>query len=227
MSERPATQSRSIAHTARRIAAGLTDLSHGALPLALLLAAGSGAAAQSGWRLVQTTDDAHGRDRHPAHPAGGCLADPAPESGGLLPRGYVELHINSEPLTTKAYFTTSQASGGISATTGRSYLGYVAFLGSQQSPYSSLQIFAHLVTAKRLTIRYRAFGTGRTASCHVTDLPAAVVKLAECRWTQVGLPAPGRGTLDARCQDRRGTHSELAVSSAEIDAINAAEFSTS
>lgn len=187
------------------------------LSLTLLLVAGP-VAAQSGWRLVQTTDELTAasdtrlilrEDAWPTQPPkaadsfrGATLVIacghrlPSADGRTLLlsadqpmePFGgdfaYVELQFDSEPRITKAYFTTSQAGGGIAVETGRSYPRYVAFLGSPQSPYFSLQIFARLLTARRLRIRYRAFGTDRTAAFHLTGLPEAVARLTECRWTQ-------------------------------------------
>lgn len=184
------------------------------LSLSLLLAAGP-VAAQSGWRLVQTTDEltAAGdtrlilrEDAWPAEPSkaadtyrGATLvivcghrlpgadgrtllfsADQAMEPfGGDF--AYVQLKFDSLPQATKAYFTTLQT-GTIAAESGRRYARYVAFLGSEQSPYFSPQIFARLLAASRLTITYRAYGEDRSASFHLDGLREAVTKLAECRW---------------------------------------------
>ncbi|HMA44225.1 MAG TPA: hypothetical protein VKO86_09420 [Gemmatimonadales bacterium] len=188
------------------------------LLLAQLLASASSAAAQSAWRLVQTTDELTAasdtrlilrEDAWPTEPPkaadsyrGATLVvvcghrlpsdtgrtllfsadQPMQPFGGDF--AYVELRFDSDSQTTKAYFTTLPASGGIAVESGRSVPRYVSFLGSEQSPYFSPLIFARLLTADRVTIRYRAFSSDRTATFHVAGLAAAVVKLTECRWTQ-------------------------------------------
>lgn len=185
------------------------------LLLAQLLASASSAAAQSAWRLVQTTDELTAasdtrlilrEDAWPTEPPkaadsyrGATLVvvcghrlpsdtgrtllfsadQPMQPFGGDF--AYVQLRFDSLPQVTKAYFTTLQASG-TAAESGRRYTRYVAFLGSQPSPYFSLQIFDRLLAANRLTITYRAYGADRSASFHVAGLRAALAQLAGCRW---------------------------------------------
>lgn len=95
---------------------------------------------------------------------------------------YVELRFDSDSASTKAYFTTLQAGSGIAVESGRSFPRYVSFLGSEQSPYFSAQIFARLLAANRLMIRYRAFGADRSATFRLTGLREALGRLSECRW---------------------------------------------
>jgi hypothetical protein len=185
---------------------------------ALLLAAGSNAAAQSGWRLVQTTDELTAasdtrlilrEDAWPTVPPkaadsfrGATLVivcgHRLPSAAGrtlllsadqpMQPFGgdfaYAELRFDSDSASTRAYFTTLQASSNIAVESGRSVPRYVSFLGSEQSPYFSPQIFARMLRATRLTIRYRAYGTDRSASFRLAGLAEAVGKLSECRWTE-------------------------------------------
>lgn len=185
---------------------------------ALLLTSASSAAAQSAWRLVQTTDELTAatdtrlilrEDAWPTEPAkaadsfrGATLVivcgHRLPSAGGqtllfsadqpMQPFGdnlaYAELRFDSDSQVTKAYFTTLPANSGIAVESGRSVPRYVSFLGSEQSPYFSPLIFARLLTADRVTIRYRAFSSDRTATFHVAGLADALRKLSECRWTQ-------------------------------------------
>lgn len=184
---------------------------------ALLLTVAASAAAQSTWRLVQTTDELTAasdtrlilrEDAWPTEPPkaadsfrGATLVLvcghrlPSAEGRSLLfsadqpmqPFGgnfaYVELRFDSDSQITKAYFTTLQPGSGIAVESGRSFPRYVSFLGSEQSPYFSPQIFARLLAANRLMIRYRAFSANRTATFHLAGLREAVGKLSECRWT--------------------------------------------
>jgi hypothetical protein len=186
--------------------------------LPVLLLTTSSAAAQSAWRLVQTTDELTAatdtrlilrEDAWPTEPAkaadsfrGATLVivcgHRLPSAGGrtlllsadqpMQPFGdnlaYAELRFDSDSASTKAYFTTLPASSGIAVESGRSYPRYVSFLGSEQSPYFSPRIFTRLVAATRLTIRYRAYGTDRSATFRLTGLAEALGKLPECRWTE-------------------------------------------
>ncbi len=186
--------------------------------LPALLLTTSSAAAQSAWRLVQTTDELTAatdtrlilrEDAWPSEPAkaadsfrGATLVivcgHRLPSAGGrtlllsadqpMQPFGdnlaYAELRFDSDSQVTKAYFTTLPASSGIAVESGRSYPRYVSFLGSEQSPYFSPRIFARLIGATRLTIRYRAYGTDRRATFRLTGLAEALGRLSECRWTE-------------------------------------------
>jgi hypothetical protein len=186
------------------------------LPALLLASASSAAAAQSAWRLVQTTDELTAatdtrlilrEDAWPTEPPkaadsfrGATLVvvcgHRLPSAGGqtllfsadqpMQPFGdnlaYAELRFDSDSQVTKAYFTTLPASSGVAVESGRSYPRYVSFLGSEQSPYFSPRIFARLIAATRLTIRYRAYGTDRSATFHLGGLREALAKLTECNW---------------------------------------------
>ncbi|HSD32216.1 MAG TPA: hypothetical protein VLB49_09920 [Gemmatimonadales bacterium] len=186
--------------------------------LPALLLTTSSAAAQSGWRLVQTTDELTAasdtrlilrEDAWPTEPPkaadtfrGATLVivcgHRLPSAGGrtlllsadqpMQPFGgnfaYAELRFDSDSTSTKAYFTTLQASSGIAVESGRSYPRYASFLGSEQSPYFSPRIFARMIGATRLTIRYRAYGTDRSATFRLTGLAEALGRLSQCRWTE-------------------------------------------
>lgn len=186
------------------------------LPALLLVT--SSAAAQSGWRLVQTTDELTAasdtrlilrEDAWPTEPPkaadsfrGATLVivcgHRLPGAGGrtlllsadqpMQPFGdrlaYVELRFDADSQVTKAFFTTLRASGGIAVESGRSVPRYASFLGSKQSPYFSPEIFARLIRSTRVMIRYRAYGTDRSATFRLSGLSEALGKLSECRWTQ-------------------------------------------
>jgi hypothetical protein len=186
--------------------------------LPALLLTTSSAAAQSAWRLVQTTDELTAatdtrlilrEDAWPTEPAkaadsfrGATLVivcgHRLPSAGGrtlllsadqpMQPFGdnlaYAELRFDADSQVTKAYFTTLPTSRGVAVESARSYPRYVSFLGSEQSPYFSPRIFARLIAATRLTIRYRAYGTDRSATFRLTGLAEALGRLSECRWTE-------------------------------------------
>jgi hypothetical protein len=96
---------------------------------------------------------------------------------------YVEMRFDSEPQATQAYFTTQQ-SDVVAPESGHRYSRYVAFLGTEQRPYFSPVIFTKLLKGSRLRLRYRAFGTDRTASFHIAGLRGAMAKLSECHWNE-------------------------------------------
>lgn len=96
---------------------------------------------------------------------------------------YVEMRFDSEPQVVQAYFTT-QRSDVIAPETGHRYARYVAYLGTERRPYYSPKLFGKLLDARRLRLRYKAFGRDRTASFHLAGLRQALAKLPDCHWNR-------------------------------------------
>lgn len=163
-------------------------------------------AADSAWRLVETTDDLTGAtDRRlilradnwsGAAPANGATrATLVLACGDRLPNadGKSLLFFAGQPLepfgNELAYVELrfDDQPRPIKAYLTLTDVGdhhdrQVAFLGTDQSPYFSGPLFDRLVAAGQLSVTYRAYGDARTVSFHLAGLRDGLARLPGCRW---------------------------------------------
>lgn len=171
----------------------------------LVLACSTSAAAQSVWRMVETTNDltAAGNDRRlivraddwPAAPpttaegyAGATIVvacgDRIPNSAGrslLFNAGQPLQPFGSEMAYAELRFDRDSVATKVYLTMFEP--NRVTFFGEQQSPYFSQRLLGRLMAATTLKVKFRAFGGDSVVSFHVAGLRAALEQLPACHWS--------------------------------------------
>ncbi len=175
------------------------------LLLALVFLIHSTAAAQSAWRLVETTDEltAAGSDRRLIVRADDWPAVPPTTAEGY--RGATIVVVCGDRIPNSAgrtlLFNAGQPLQSFGSDLAYAELRFdkdsipirayptmldprrVSFLGEEQSPYFSPRLLDRLMAATALTVTFRAFGGDRIVSFHVAGLRAALAQLPGCHWT--------------------------------------------
>jgi len=182
----------------------------------LLIALSARLSAQTGWRLVRTSDELTGVADRRLMLRADTMASPAdtlahrhrfdalalvcgerlPSSAGRslvlftdeswqqfgAATGYADLRFDGRPEAMPAFVTLIDY--GVIAPTGHVAARHMAFLGSESSPYFSRAILTRLLSARTLSVTYRAVGANETLRFHVGELKDALGQLPGCRWSE-------------------------------------------
>ena len=96
---------------------------------------------------------------------------------------YAQLRFDDQPRPIAAYFTIFDYGQAVVTPAGRLEARQVAFLGTDQSPYFSRQLFEQLRAASTLSVTYRAYHENHRVTFHLAGLSDALAQLPACRWT--------------------------------------------